>query len=325
MCERCHRKGNEDPRQMDILKKIAPYLYIIRPKNLLITGCTQLLIVYLLFDKLPIHVLTGLHLYLFVFLAMLIAGAGFVINDIKDVDADLINKPTKSYIPHLMTTQNAWRYYWILVVIGFLIANVIAIQTDNMRLIFIYPLATFLLYMYSSKYQNSVLMGNLIVSSFVAFVPGIILVAERKLLCGIERVPQANAIIEILVFFMFFSFLVNLIREIIKDMEDMEGDQAIGGQNLALNYGKNIAIKWSILLTIFTLIALMLWLWWTPQPLDFRTMVYFVLLVACPLSLVVLILFNTKQKRDFSRVSTILKWTMLAGLGGCTLLANFIR
>lgn len=311
---------------MGILNNLDSYINILRPKNLLFTGFTQFLIIHLLFGKVSVpKVLNGHLMFLFILLTMLIAGAGFVINDVKDVIADKINKPQKTLIPFPISLQNAYRYYWILVGIGFGIAIYIGVMTDNIPLISIYPLASFILYKYSTKFQHSVLIGNIIVSGFVAFVSGIILVAERKLLFGVEKVPQAETIKEILVFFMFFSFFVNLVREIIKDIEDMEGDQATGGQNLSLKYGKNIATKWSIILSLFTLVALMLWMCFTSIPLDFRTIVYFVLFIVCPLSLVVLILSKTRQKRDFSRVSTILKWILLAGLGACVLLANYVH
>jgi 4-hydroxybenzoate polyprenyltransferase len=190
-------------------------------------------------------------------------------------------------------------------------------------LVTLYPIASGILYLYSAKYKNSIVIGNIIVSFFVAFVPAIILVAERDILFN-DGSSYSQHIVQLIVIYAGFSFFVNLIREIIKDVEDLEGDTRIGYITLPIKYGIAIAKRICIGICVFTILFLICWIYLTNINLDFRVRVYLLLLVAAPLAIVIQILTKTTNKRDFSKISTILKWTMLAGLGALILISNIL-
>ena len=87
------------------------------------------------------------------------------------------------------TAANARKLYWGISIFGFLISLYLAFYVQNVPLIFIYPSAIYLLYIYSKSLKKSVLWGNLIVSIFCAFVAGIVIFAERQ---NISSLPDGH-------------------------------------------------------------------------------------------------------------------------------------
>lgn len=310
---------------MEFLKNWTPYIYITRPKNLLIVGFTQYIIYHYLFYSVNNDLALSDHLlYLFIFDTILIAASGYIINDIFDFQTDVVNKPEKTYIPIAITLKNAYIYYYLILSTGFFIALYIAITTDNIPLLVLYPVVCGMLYLYSKKFKNTVLTGNIIVSLFVSFVPGVILIAERELVFMNSTPEFHNVAVQLFIFYIVFSFIVNLIREIIKDIEDENGDRINGYLTLPIKYGIPIAKMCCISLSLVTITSLVAWMSLTTIPLDFRVKMYILLLIATPMMIIVQILTGTTHKRDFSKVSTILKWIMLAGLGALILITKTI-
>ncbi len=310
---------------MEFLKKIAPYIFIVRPKNLLIIGFTQFILYHFLFATYAdVVALSGHLLNIFILDTILIAAGGYIINDIIDYKSDAVNKPDKTYLLNDISIENAKRYYYLILFAGLVLSVYIAIKTNNIPLIALYPMVCAVLYLYSSRYKSSVLTGNVIVSLFVAFVPGIILLAERNLIFNPTSEAMQSHILQVLIFYITFSFLINFIREIIKDIEDIEGDKNMGYVTLPIKYSILVAKRWSIFLSLASIVLLLTWMFTTSIPLDFRIMMYLLLLVAAPLVVIIQILTKTTHKRDFSKISTILKWIMLAGLGALILITKTI-
>ena len=81
------------------MQKLADFLHLIRFQNLLIVALTQYFI-RLAFTKtfLPFPALNDLEFFLFVFTTISITAAGYIINDIYDVETDRINKKNKLII-----------------------------------------------------------------------------------------------------------------------------------------------------------------------------------------------------------------------------------
>ncbi|HMR90019.1 MAG TPA: geranylgeranylglycerol-phosphate geranylgeranyltransferase [Saprospiraceae bacterium] len=305
---------------------MIPFIQILRPKNLIIVGITQWILyhyIILAFVATP-----SLDVFLFSLLVidtMLIAAGGYVINDIIDAKTDQINKPSKTYIPSKISLKTATYYYYTLLTVGFLIALYIAYSIDNLPLVIIYPSSCFLLYLYSTKYKNSIIIGNVLVSLFVAMVSGIILFAERNAVFALDDLSKMWRILELFFAYMVFSFMVNMIREIIKDMEDMEGDKSAGLTTYPIKYGADSAKKLTVIFCALSILVLVLWLLTTNIPMDLRVYVFLLLLVASPLVVVIQILTKTTTKRDFSKISAILKYIMLSGLVSIILLSSILK
>ena len=72
------------------------FLNLIRWKNLLLIATVQLLIKYALLEPFGVQTaLSSLGISLLMLATLCIAAAGYIINDIFDVETDSINKPEK--------------------------------------------------------------------------------------------------------------------------------------------------------------------------------------------------------------------------------------
>ena len=301
------------------------YLHILRPKNLIIVGITQwILYQFIILAFIDQPSLDGFLFSLLVLDTILIAASGYIINDIKDAETDLVNKPSKTYVPSIISIKNAYRYYFLLLTSGLILAIYIAYSISNLPLVVIYPFACGLLYLYSSRYKNSIIIGNVLVSIFVALVSGIIFFAERNSITLLSDHIKMWLIIELFVAYMVFSFAVNMIREIIKDIEDIEGDTAAGLTTYPIKYGTEAAKKLAVAFSGGTIIFLILWMITTTIAMDLRIYVFLLLLVASPLVVIIQILTKTTGKRDFSKISAILKYIMLAGLVSIILISSIL-
>ena len=165
---------------------------------------------------------------------MLIAAGGYYINDYYDIESDEINaKPYK-----LRKNANLAAYSTI-TLIGGAIAVYLAQSLQEWPLFWIYPMAVGLLYLYARFLKGTMLLGNLVVGWFCSFVPGIILVAERKCIQLSWEIDPVDTfkLINIVIGYMLFGFLTTVWREIIKDAEDVNGDMQAGYNTIAVRMG----------------------------------------------------------------------------------------
>ncbi|MBL0099538.1 MAG: hypothetical protein IPP49_05350 [Saprospiraceae bacterium] len=113
-----------------------------------------------------------------------------------------------------------------------------------------------------------------------------------------------------------------MVREIVKDIEDIEGDKMAGHLTFPIKYGVQKAKKYSNFTYRHNYIHPVLWILITDVKIDFRTAVFLLLLVAGPLIIIIQILTKTTQKRDITKVSSILKWIMVAGLASIVMIST---
>lgn len=259
------------------------------------------------------HVLLdGVLFPLFTVVTALVAGSGYIINDIFDYQADKLNKPEKCYIPEFITIKQAWIYYFILVLAGFIIAAYIAVNTQTIFYLGLYPLSVLLLYLYSARFKSTILTGNILVSLFIAGVTGVVFLAQ-SLYPG-QDLTTAHILTELCVLIMTLSFLLNLMREIVKDLEDMEGDSATGLKTIATGLPAQRIKIWLNALIIFTIILVIIWLWYSAMAAGFVVRVYFLIFITAPLILMIQKIKAARIKRDYGKISQLSKLIMLAGI-----------
>ena len=211
------------------------YIKSLRPINLLIIGATQWLIYRLLFvNTLDISCLHGASFYALMLTTILIAAGGYYINDYYDTVSDEINAK-----PYKLSKRASYIAYIMITLLGAIIAMFLAQFLQEWPLFWIYPVAVGLLYLYAKTLKGTMLLGNLVVGWFCCFVPGIILVAERKCIqLSWEIYPiDTLRLLYIVVGYMLFGFLTTVWREIIKDAEDVKGDMEAGLNTIAVRMG----------------------------------------------------------------------------------------
>ncbi len=175
--------------------------------------------------------------------AALIAAAGYISNDLKDIDIDRINRPRRPLASGCLSRRAATLQAWLVALAGLGLA------------LYLGPLAGLVagaialcLFIYNLYLKRRAFWGNLLISalSAAAFPYGAL--ATDTL--GRSWIPAGFAL--------FFHWG----REIIKDLEDMEGDRDHGARTLPLSRGPTSAIRLTsavyLVLVAFTLLPWML-------------------------------------------------------------------
>ena len=294
---------------------------IFRPKNLFIIILTQYLLQYLVLTPALAEAgylpsLSHWQFFALVFDTLLIAAGGYIINDIIDFETDKINRPERPIASGKWSKKKAIILYVFLNLIGLEIAWSLANQVGNPNLMFIYPSAVLLLYLYSKTFKSTPLIGNIIVSIFCAGVAGIVLFAERHIYIEIGKINPLvfQKINWIFWGYIFFAFMTTFLREIIKDIEDIDGDQKAGLITLPIKYGIKKAIIWAQAILLLIIISLFPFAFWQWKNNSIISLIYTLLFIGLPLVFLFLKLRKSETKKDFKKISSWTKWMMLSGL-----------
>ncbi|MFT6716801.1 MAG: 4-hydroxybenzoate polyprenyltransferase [Saprospiraceae bacterium] len=314
---------------------MVKYFSFLRWKNLVIIAAMTFSLKYWIFESLIAS--TGfiqfpsnfsfLQTSLLTLSIMLIAAGGYVINDINDTIADRINKHGKTLLLDVLSDKQAHVLYLSLTCLGIGIGGYLATGLHFYQLIFFHLIASALLWIYSSYFKSSVLIGNIIVAFLCALVP--IWYFSFEALSYIEsygEILEAEfhsyfIIGPLLGFWLFtltltiFAFIYTLIREIVKDLEDLEGDKKLDGDTLPLAIGSKNTL-WIVRLLLIAVQASLLYLYYAKlqgPPFDsFIFHSYMYVTIIFPSTYIVWLTF--KNEVDYEKCSRILKIIMLFGI-----------
>lgn len=290
------------------------YLKLIRVQNLIFIALTMFLIKYGLFEPFGVAITLNLFGFSLLVLAVVsVAASGYVINDIFDVPADLKNKPTRTYINKNISEKAAYRLFFALNIIGvglgFYLSNMIG--RPGFSAFFIFGSA--ILYLYNSQLQQTILVGNILVSLIVGLIP--VGVGLYDLLPAITPGNQQtqSTIFSILIDYSIFAFLINLLREIVKDQQDIDGDYNAGYKTLPIVFGKNRTNK---ILFVGALIPLGFLIYYIYQYLfeNISAVIYTLLLLVGPLLFFLINIWSVEKKSEYGRLSLVLKTILFFGL-----------
>jgi len=173
-------------RSLFFLKHLYYFFILSRPLNVLITAIS-IFIAALITGKLKFNILL---LYAEITAVFITSGAN-IINDIYDIKIDRINKPERILPSEKITVTQAWIYFCI----AYSIAILFAILSGVTMLLIALTIAL-LLFLYSTFFKKTVLLGNLIVSFSAA----------TAFLYGAEAVSHWTDGIIPAVFAFFFHF-----------------------------------------------------------------------------------------------------------------------
>lgn len=301
--------------------KLQQFAAFIRLPNLLIVALTQYLMRYctlFLFTDTPVF--TELDFFIMVVATMIVAAGGYIINDLYDYPIDKINKPEKTYINHLISERNAWVLYFVTNILVVLAGVYFYIRT-GWKAAYFYPLIGIsMLWLYSYKLKKSILLGNLTVALFCAFVPFMVYVPEATVafpeyeLIRNFRIKTGDAMYNVFAAYALFAFLSTLYREIVKDIEDIEGDTLYGGQTLPIVLGVRVA-KFTAALTAIILIYFVGFvIYWENHFGSILRLAYAILFILLPTLYTLYRLVLAKAKENFHHISQVIKVVMLTGL-----------
>lgn len=291
------------------------FLKLIRYQNLLLLIFMQLLFRYgfLNFQDITLG-LNDWQFAILVFSTVCIAAAGYVINNIFDIETDLINQK-EVIIGDSISEGLAYNMYIALNVLGvgggFYLSNVI--EKPGFALLFIIISGT--LYLYASSMKQSLLVGNLIVAILTAVSVIIIGLFDLLPMINPENQVQLGILFKILLDYALFAFLINFIREIIKDLEDVKGDYNLGMNTLPIALGVARTSKIVLVLSALTTVYLFYYIYeyYFNNNLYIST-VYSLLTIIAPLLFFCIKLADAKNPSDFKLLSLVLKIVLFFGI-----------
>lgn len=304
------------------MKLVGAFLKMIRLPNLFFIVLTQLLFHAAILHKLlfPIGSRPVIDGWDYIFLStasVLIAAAGYIINDYFDVNIDLVNKPRGNVVDVIISRRWAMALHFVMSGVGILLSGWIAWRTGLWYILIGNFLCVFFLFGYSVSLKRKLLSGNILISLLTAWVILVIAIAEFSLHASGPnwKSPEIyGKIIRISILYAGFAFISSLIREAIKDIEDMPGDEKYGCRTMPIVWGVN-ATKVYLAVWLIVILALLVILqiyvarfewWWA--------MAYSIVFIMGPFVFIFLRLFKAKAQKDYHQLSNWTKLVMLTGI-----------
>lgn len=308
--------------------KFIALLKLVRFENLLMIAISQYLVRYFLIGKVfnNYELSLGLNDGVFALLVLstvLIAAAGYIINDYFDVKTDLINHPDTVVVEKVIKRRWAIIMHMLFTAIGLGLGVYCSLMTGYLRLSLFHVFAAVFLWFYSTHFKKQLITGNIIVSLLTASVIMMPLVYEMGLMQKTDPAFTAThqrlllSAFKVTLIYALFAFITSMAREVIKDMEDYQGDKATGGQTLPIKWGMQSAKLTAIFLIIITYILILFVVYNTFrfQKLFFTWQnAYIFVALLIPLTLLLIFLFRSDSQRNFRQCSILLKFIMLMGL-----------
>jgi 4-hydroxybenzoate polyprenyltransferase len=314
-----------------MLKLPGAFFRLIRWPNLVFIVLTQLLFYYCILNVGTVIVpgyiviyhpaLQPLLLGLLSLSSVLIAAAGYIINDYFDLNIDRVNKPDKLVVEKIIKRRWTILWHWILSGLGVALSLYVSWRLRNPVVGLANIGCVFLLYFYSTTFKKKLLIGNVIISLLTAWVILVLYVSEVNL--AIFRQPVYHAILSRLFKFAIlyggFAFIISLVREVIKDIEDMEGDARYGCRTMPIVWGVNVAKvfagTWLAVLTgALIIIQFYVLQHGGPPVVQYCLVLYCLVLLIGPLLWILGKLYAAQTKTDYHLLSSAIKGIMLAGI-----------
>jgi 4-hydroxybenzoate polyprenyltransferase len=300
---------------------VIDFLRLVRLPNLVVVVLTQALVYYriilpaLRLEGVP-NALSNWKFTELAIVTLLITASGYLINDLRDVRADEINRPGKNAVSRLGESLVMW-FYAVSLLGGFLVSLLLAFRLNQRELLWIFPVAFIVLTLYSQTLKRIPFVGNFVVAAYCAAVPGILMLAERSALTELfsKNPGLATDTLRICVLFMVFAFVATWLRELVKDLEDIRGDRAIGRKTVPVLLGVSASRRLAVVLGIMVFVAILspIFLGW-PAFLH-PPMMGCIGLLLLALVWILIQIARAKGKVDYHRLSTQLKLFLLGGLG----------
>lgn len=303
------------------MKPVIAFFRLIRWLNLLYIALTQYLVQYTVIK--PILAQAGVsptlddfHFFLLVLSTILVASAGYVINDYFDVKIDEVNKPRRIFIDRTIHHRTAILFHQFFTGAGVLLAFYVAWGAGNLKLGFIHAIVAAFLWFYSTEYKRRMWLGNIIVAFLSAFVILLVVLYEKQLFEPVNEavVRAASTILIILLFYFGFAFLLSLARELTKDIQDIEGDRLYGCRTVPIVIGVQ-RTKWMVHALLAGVMGLLIYI----QVIqffgrDFISLYMIFTTLEFPMLITFYLLYKANASKEFSLVSTLIKIVMFMGI-----------
>lgn len=304
------------------MKLVEAFFKMVRLPNLFFIALTQFLfqfcIILPIFKKAGAEpVITNQLLLLLILSSVLIAGAGYIINDYFDINIDQVNKPQKNVVDNIISRRWAMLWHSVLSFFGVALGFYIGWKAGIFWIGLMNFLCVVLLFVYSTTFKKRLLSGNLIISLLTAWSVAVLGLATFYVVfynAGDYPGLENNKLLRFTILYSSFAFIISVIREAIKDMEDLPGDAKYGCRTMPIVWGLNAtkvytAVWLCVLLGALIIVGiyLMQYAWWWP-------VVYGAIAIAAVLFEILRKLFKANTPGKFHQLSNLTKFAMLTGI-----------
>lgn len=282
---------------------IIDFFRLIRIKNLVIILLTQIFAYYYLTPTIHLGNLLEKEFLFLISCTILVAAAGYIINDYMDVMLDLVNKPEKVIVGKTIPRRWAMLLHFACSISAFILA-----WSVNKKVAIMVLLCSLSLWIYSQLLKKTYLTGNILVALLTSFTLWIIYVYNHN-------VNGAGIWV-----YSIFAFATTLLREIIKDTEDLRGDQKFKCRTLPIVLGirntKKVLIWIQSILIVLTFIYCSFFgaLSYSSTNINMMFLMYMAGFVILPMFLMLWLISTADVKNDFSKLSILSKVIMLSGI-----------
>ena len=303
------------------MKLWAAFFKLIRYPNLIYIALTQFLLQYCVVE--PVLRSSGeepsLPVPQFVLLSLstiLVAAAGYIINDYFDINIDIVNKPDKMVLDKIISRRWAMAWHTMLNMAGVSLGFLVAWETGQFYLGFTQVICSLLLWFYSTSFKRQVLIGNVVISLLTALAVVVVGFYEKQIYHSFEAIISVTGrrLIQVIGVYALFAFLISMVREIVKDLEDMMGDSKDGCRTLPIAWGVLAAKRFCnalllALVVIILLVEIRVWImgWYI-------AIGYLVLFVQLPCGYIYRTLKKATLPEHYHKVSSLVKVVMLTGI-----------
>jgi len=282
------------------LLKIISIFSVIRGYNIgLIVLAQYLTSVFILAHETPIlEVLLDPSLFALVFSTVAAIASGYIINNFYDQEKDLINRPQKSILDHMVSQKTKLSLYFVINVLALLFSSFISLRAG-----LFFAGYMFFIWLYSHKIKKQPVLGNL-TSALLSITPFFAILLYFK---------NYNLLIFV---FGFYLFLILAIRELVKDLENIKGDLTLNYKTVPVVYGeKATKLMMSILIALNCLVSVILVFYF-----ELRLMHSFFIGATVYLIILLFMIWNAQRQQDYNRIHNFLKFLILAGVFSILLL-----
>ena len=283
-----------------MLLKIISIISIVRGYNIGLVILAQYLtsIFILAHDTPMIEVLLDPSLFVLVLSTVGAIASGYIINNFYDQEKDLINRPQKSFLDHMVSQKTKLSLYFVINILALLFSSLISLRAG-----LFFAGYMFYIWFYSHKIKKQPVLGNL-TSALLSITPFFAILLYFK---------NYNLLIFV---FGFYLFLILAIRELVKDLENIKGDLTLNYKTVPVVYGERATkLMMSILIALNCLVSVLLVFYF-----ELRLMHSFFIGATVYLILLLLMIWNAQRQQDYNCIHNFLKLLILAGVFSILLL-----
>lgn len=277
-----------------LLLKFLSLFSVVRGYNILIIVIAQYLAsIFILSPDLPVKaVLFDLNLFLIVAATSLVIAGGYIINSFYDSEKDLINRPNKTKLDHLVSQKKILSLYFVLNFVAIIVASYVSFFA-----VLFFSAYIFGIWIYSHKLKKVLFLGNL-VSASLALTPFFAVFIYYR---NFEKVIFVHAV---------FLGLIILMRELIKDLENLKGDLALNYNTFPTVYGeRSTKALISLLIGVIVIPAFLL-----INKFDVGLMRYYFYVSTLLLLVFLCLLWWSDAKLHYLLLHNILKFILVLGV-----------